>query len=68
MTIAQTEFRMQLSHYLALANEEDILITRHGKLVAKLSSAQQGRLSTLNALIGVLPQPLPSKKSEVSLK
>lgn len=55
MAITATELKSNLSKYLLLAETEDILITRNGKVVAKLSSPYEDRVDIANSLFGVLP-------------
>lgn len=39
MRITATEFKKNLGRYLELVSNEDILITKNGKIVAKLINA-----------------------------
>lgn len=55
MSITATELKTNLGKYLRLAATEDILITRNGKVVAKLSNPHQDRVDIANSLFGVLP-------------
>ena len=56
MSITATEFKMNLSKYLLMAQTEDVYITRNGKVVAKLTNPFQDRVDTANAFVGVLPK------------
>ena len=58
MSITATELKANLGKYLTLAATEDIFITQYGKVVAKLSSPFQDRLSITESLIGILPQTM----------
>lgn len=55
-SITATELKTNLSKYLTLAATEDVLITQYGKVVAKLTSPFQDRLSIAESLFGSLPQ------------
>ncbi len=56
LSITTTELKTNLSKYLALASREDVLITRYGKVIAKLASPFQERVSIAESLFGSLPQ------------
>lgn len=55
MSITATELKKNLGKYLALSNNEDIYITRNGKVVAKLSNPFQDRVDMAKSLFGILP-------------
>jgi len=55
MLISATEFRENIGQYLALADKEDIIITKNGKPFAKLTSLKNGASSITDSLIGILP-------------
>ena len=55
MAITATELKSNLGKYLRLAATEDILITRNGKVVARLSNPNQDRVNIAKSLFGVLP-------------
>ena len=55
MSITATELKNNLSKYLLLAATEDILITKNGKVVAKLVNPYQNRVETAKSLFGILP-------------
>ncbi|MBE6040050.1 MAG: type II toxin-antitoxin system Phd/YefM family antitoxin [Clostridiales bacterium] len=54
MSITATELKENLGRYLQLASEEDIFITRNGKVVAKLCSPYQDLLETAKNLAGII--------------
>ena len=58
MSITATEFKMNLSKYLLMAQTEDVYITRNGKVVAKLTNPFQDRVDTGKSLFGVLPKDM----------
>ena len=55
MSITATELKENLGKYLAMASQEDIYITKNGKIVAKLSSQYQDRVALAKSLAGVIP-------------
>ncbi len=56
MSITATELKQNLSKYLLLAEQEDVFITRNGKVVAKLTNPYQDRVDMAKSLFGILPQ------------
>ena len=58
MTITAAELGRNLGKYLQLAESEDILITHHGRAVAKLCNPYQDRVDAVNFLYGILPEDL----------
>ena len=55
MSITATELKKNLGKYLALSSQENIYITRNGKVVAKLSNPFQNRVDMAKSLFGILP-------------
>lgn len=53
-SITATDLRANLGKYLSLAENEDIYITRNGKLVAKLTNPNLDRVVMAKSLFGVL--------------
>ena len=56
MSITATELKQNLSKYLLMAEQEDIFITRNGKVVAKLTNPYQDRVDMAKSLFGILPK------------
>ena len=56
MSITATELKQNLGKYLLLSAQEDIFITKKGKVIAKLTNPNQDRVSTAQSLFGILPQ------------
>ena len=54
MVITATEFKTNLGKYITLADMEDIIITRNGRGVAKLTNARDAKLVALHSMRGVL--------------
>ena len=55
MSITATELKQNLGKYLLLSANEDIYITKNGKVVAKLTNPNQNRVETAKSLFGILP-------------
>lgn len=55
MIITATEFKTNLGRYLELVEQEDIVITRNGKRIAKLIDANQDKTEIVRSLRGILP-------------
>lgn len=55
MFITATELKMNLGKYLQLAENEDIFITKNGKIVAKLSNPNADRVEMAKSLLGIIP-------------
>ena len=64
MSITATELKMNLSKYLLLSAHEDILITRNGKVIAKLSNPYQNRLEDIRSLFGVIPSDITLEEAK----
>ncbi len=54
MIVTATEFKINIGKYLALADVQDIIITKNGKTVARLTNARDLRLSALRSLRGII--------------
>ncbi|MCH4888817.1 type II toxin-antitoxin system prevent-host-death family antitoxin [Acidaminobacter sp. JC074] len=54
MSITVTDLKNNLSFYLSKSLEEDIYITKNGKIIAKLSNPMQSRVDKATALFGVI--------------
>ena len=58
MSITATELKQNLSKYLLMAEQEDVYITRNGKVVAKLTTPYQDRVDMAKSLFGILPKDM----------
>ena len=54
---------MNLGKYLLLSAKEDIYITKHGKIIAKLSKPFQDKVDLVESLVGILSQDITLKKA-----
>ena len=50
MSITATELKQNLGKYLLLSAQEDIYITKNGKIIAKLTNPYQNRVETAKSL------------------
>ncbi|MCM1568478.1 MAG: type II toxin-antitoxin system Phd/YefM family antitoxin [Roseburia sp.] len=64
MSITATELKVNLGKYLTLAENEDIYITRNGKVVAKLSNPYQDRVDIAKSLFGILPTEMTLEEAQ----
>ena len=58
MSITATELKLNLSKYLLMAEQEDVFITRNGKVIAKLTNPYQDRVNMAKSLFGILPKDM----------
>ena len=58
MSITATELKLNLSKYLLMAEQEDVFITRNGKVIAKLTNPYQDRVDMAKSLFGILPKDM----------
>lgn len=64
MSITATELKQNLGKYLVLSTQEDIFITKNGKIIAKLTNPHQDRVSVAQSLFGILPQDADLKEAK----
>ena len=55
MKVSLAEFKTGIDHYLELAGEEEIVLTKDGMHFAKISPASKGFAGYLSSLQGILP-------------
>ena len=53
MVITATELKENVSQYLNAVSEDEVFITKNGKIVAKLSSPDQDKQAMLDSLVGI---------------
>lgn len=63
MSITATELKTNLAKYLLLAATEDILISKNGKIIAKLCNPYQEKIDIANSLIGIIPADLTTNEA-----
>ena len=54
MIITATQLKENLGKYLDLAKEEDVIITKNGKEIARLTSPASQKIAILNSLVGIV--------------
>lgn len=59
MIVTATEFKTNLGKYLEMAVKQDILITKNGKNIARLTSPTVNKLAILDSLVGAAPNTEP---------
>ena len=55
MNVTATEFKNQLGWFLDRATEEDVYISKNGKVVAKLCTPNKTRVDSAKHLFGSIP-------------
>lgn len=71
MSITATELKENLGKYLQLAANEDIFITRNGKVIAKLGAPYPDRVEIAHSLAGIIPADITleeARNERVSVK
>lgn len=58
MLITATEFKTKIGKYLTLVNEEEIIITKNGKGIAKLSPLKEDKVKMVESLFGIIPNDM----------
>lgn len=58
MSITATELKMNLGKYLLLSANEDVYITKNGKVISKLTNPFQDRIDIAKSLFGVIPSDM----------
>ena len=53
MIITATEFKLNLGKYLDMVDEEEVIITKNGKSIARLSKPESEKIALLDSLVGV---------------
>lgn len=55
MSITATELKLNLGKYLQLAQDEDVYVTKNGRVIVKMTNPYQDRVDIVNSLYGILP-------------
>jgi prevent-host-death family protein len=58
MLVSLSALKTNPGKYVALADEQDIYITRNGKRVARLTNIRPDKMASARALFGILPADL----------
>lgn len=64
MGITATELKNNLSKYLLLVEEEDIYITKNGKVIAKLTSPFKEKVDIVKELFGSIPDDISLEEAQ----
>ena len=65
MVITATELKINLGKYLSIAQNQDVFITKNGKIIAKLTNVIADKVSILDGLVGIVSQ-CPASANDVS--
>ncbi len=68
MVVTSTDFKTNLGKYLDLLANEDIIITRNGRKIAKLIKEEDDTLSEVRSLFGILADTKLSRMSDEEIK
>ena len=68
MTITATEFKSNLGKYLDMVNEEEVVITKNGKNIARLSNPESEKVMLLDSLVGVASKIKDIKEDDIRLE
>lgn len=63
MSITATELKENLGKYLLMAANEDILVTKNGKVIALLSNPYKDRVEIAKSLAGIIPADITLEES-----
>ena len=63
MVITATEFKNNIGKYLTLVDREDVVITRNGKTIAKLTNTREDKVKMAESLFGILPHDASIEQS-----
>lgn len=53
--ISVSELKTNPGKYVAMAQNEDVFITKNGKIVVKLVTAREDKVAAAKSLFGILP-------------
>ncbi|MDA8234490.1 MAG: type II toxin-antitoxin system prevent-host-death family antitoxin [Clostridia bacterium] len=54
MLVTATEFKSNIGKYLALAGEKDIIITKNGRQIARLTKVSGNEKTLTDSLLGLI--------------
>jgi len=57
MVVALSELKINVGKYVNLSKNQDIFITRNGKLVAKIVGTNRSRVAEMKSLFGIAKLP-----------
>ncbi|MDR0434332.1 MAG: type II toxin-antitoxin system prevent-host-death family antitoxin [Gracilibacteraceae bacterium] len=53
MLITATELKANMGRYLDVASDEDIFVSRKGKIIVKISNPAKDKVAMLDSLVGI---------------
>lgn len=62
MTITATALKENLGHYFEVVKNEDIYVSKNGKIVAQIINPHKDRKEALKSLIGIFPSDIDYDK------
>ena len=62
MIATATQFKKNLGHYLDLAAQEDVYVTRHGRETVRISNPARERVTLLDQLVGLATATLTGEE------
>ena len=65
MIVTATDFKMNLGKYLDMVADEEILITKNGKIIAQLTQPNAEKLAILRTLVGCASSDKPVTLEEI---
>ena len=68
MIVTSTDLKTNLGKYLDLLNKEDVIITRNGRKVAKLTKEEDNKLAEILPLFGLLADTELSAMTDHDIK
>jgi len=68
MFVSSTEFKTNLGRYLDMVSQEDIVITRNGRRIAKLVKEEDDTLTDIRSLFGILAESELSHMTDKEIK
>ena len=64
MLVTATEFKNNIGRYLSIVTDEDILITKNGKNIARLTKTTQDKSELAKSLFGIIPPDVSLKQAK----
>lgn len=65
MVVSSQKFRVNMSKYLALADTEDIVITKNDEPIAKIIGTKKNRVEMAKSLFGIIPNNITLEEARL---
>lgn len=62
--ISVSELKTNAGKYVTMAQSQDVLITKNGKLIARLTTAKPDKVAAAKALFGILSSDVDLNKAK----